>query len=76
MASKSHPTEWQLQTNYRLRQLHQSVNKYPRLQILQQSEVKARADTRLLLITSRMECINACRNFNMFQICVKGTFSC
>ena len=51
----------QLQTNYRLRQLYQSVNNYLRLHSLQRNEVKARADTRLLLITSRIECIIACR---------------
>ena len=62
MASKSHLIKQQLQTNYRLRQLYQGVNKYLRLHILQRSEVKARDDTRLLLTTSRKECIIACRN--------------
>ena len=61
MASKCHLMKQQLQTIYRLRQLYQSVNKYLRLHSLQRSEVMARADTRLLLIISRMECIIACR---------------
>ena len=74
MASKSHLIKQQLQTNYRQRQLYQSINKYLRLHILQRSEVKARADTRLLLTTSRMECIIARRIFNTTQICVKVCF--
>ena len=50
----------QLQTNYQLGQPYQSVNKNLRLHSSRQSEVKTRADTRLLQNTLRMECIVTC----------------